>query len=71
MGSVKREVSPTVEVDEFLTVREVAKLLKVSEVRAYQLCEEELPAFRIGRSVRVRRSDLEAWIEESLRAETK
>ena len=71
MGSVKREISPIVEVDEFLTVREVAKLLKLLEVRVYQLCEVELPAFRIGRSVRIRRSDLEAWIEEGLRTETK
>jgi excisionase family DNA binding protein len=67
MGNVKREVSPTVEVDEFLTVREVASLLKVSEVRVYHLCEEELPAFRIGRSVRVRCSDREDFIAEQLR----
>lgn len=71
MGSVKREVSPTVEFDEFLTAREVASLLKLSEVRVYQLFEEELPAFRIGRSVRVRRADLEVFIEERLRAERK
>ena len=28
MGSVRREVSPTVEADEVLTIREVARLLK-------------------------------------------
>jgi predicted DNA-binding transcriptional regulator AlpA len=39
MESARREVSPTVEADEFLTVREVARLLKISEVRVYQLIE--------------------------------
>ncbi len=71
MGSVRREVSSTVGADEFLTVRELARRLKISQVRVNQLCEEGLPPFRVGRSIRVRRVDLDAFIEERLRAERK
>lgn len=44
----------------FLTVAEVAHYLRVSETTAWRWCTSgKLPAFRIGRSWRVRRGDLE------------
>lgn len=47
-----------------LRVPEVARLLGVSRTRAYVLVQRgELPAIRIGQSVRVSRRALEAWIE--------
>jgi excisionase family DNA binding protein len=45
---------------EFLSVKEAAQLLNVSEkvVRA-DITRGRLPAYRVGRLVRIRRSDLE------------
>lgn len=50
---------------ELLTMREVAELLKVSEVTvARWLKQGRLPAFRVGpRAVRVRREDVEQMME--------
>lgn len=51
-----------------MTVEEVAGLLKLSRARCYQLAATgELPVVRIGKSVRVRRDRLEAWLDERSR----
>jgi excisionase family DNA binding protein len=53
------------EKQEFLKVPEVAKVLRIARSRAYELVAEgEIPSLRIGRSVRVSRSDLDRWLEE-------
>ena len=62
---------------EILTVNEVASLLRVSIWHVYELTqprtksgdirEHPLPCLRFGKSVRFRRSDLEAWIEKLVR----
>lgn len=48
---------------EVLTVAEVARYLRVCETTVWRWCSRgKLPAFRIGRSWRVRRGDLELMI---------
>lgn len=52
-----------------LTVRDVAELLAVPVGRVYALCESRdasirLPVVRLGRLVRFRREDVEAYIAE-------
>src|SRR4029453_7855150 len=51
--------------DSLLTIPDVAKALKVSKARAYELLRtKELPSIRIGvRQVRVRKSDLAAYLQ--------
>ncbi len=59
---------------EILTADEVAALLKISKRQVYELARERtqsgdvrshpLPALRIGKSVRFRKSDVEEWIEK-------
>ena len=50
--------------DEFLTASELAKILKISNALAYRMIQiKEIPSFSIGRTVRVRRADLDAFIE--------
>jgi predicted DNA-binding transcriptional regulator AlpA len=59
---------------EILTAGEVAAWLKISKSQVYELAKEHtrkgevrsnpLPAFRMGGTVRFRRSDVEAWIEK-------
>ena len=50
--------------NEVLTVQEVAAYLKLAEKTVYLLIRSgSLNAFRIGRAVRCRRADVEAFIE--------
>lgn len=50
--------------DEILTVPEVSKILKISKSKIYLLIQrKELPHIKIQRNVRIRRSDLEKWLE--------
>ena len=49
---------------EWLKVPEVAEVLRIARSRAYELVADgEIPAVKIGRSVRVSRKDLDRWLE--------
>lgn len=51
--------------DEFLTMQEVMNYLKVSRTAIYSwLNEGKLKAYKVGRSVRFKKSDIEAFIKE-------
>ncbi len=52
--------------DELLTVAEVRAILRLGHTATYEaIARGRLPAIRLPpRSIRVRRRDLEAWIEE-------
>ena len=51
--------------ERLLTMRELAERLQVSPVTAWRLhAERGLRVIKIGRAVRVRESDLEAWLEK-------
>ena len=51
---------------EFLTVEDVAKILRISKVSAYRFIEEcTIPHYRIRRTVRIDKKDLLAYIEKS------
>jgi excisionase family DNA binding protein len=48
----------------FLTVQEVAQLLRVSSMTVYRLIKAgDLPAVRVGRSFQVRDIDVDAYLE--------
>jgi excisionase family DNA binding protein len=50
-----------------LRANEVARFLNVSRALAYRLMQTgEIPVVRVNRSVRVRRVDLESYIEHNL-----
>lgn len=54
-----RDTEPAV-----LTIDEAAKYLRLSRAKTYQLAQHgELPCLHIGRSVRVRRDRLDAWLD--------
>lgn len=47
----------------FLTVAEVADVLRVSTMTVYRLIKaEQLPATRVGRSLRIRPEDVDAYL---------
>jgi excisionase family DNA binding protein len=46
-----------------LTVAEVARLLRVSNMTVYRLIKAgELPALRVGKNYRIREADLQAFL---------
>lgn len=52
--------------DQILTIKEVAKYLKLADKTAYKLAAAgKLPGFKVGGSWRFKRDDLEKWIEEN------
>jgi len=49
--------------NEFLTGADIAKILKISKALAYRLMVRgEIPSIRFGRTVRVKREDLDAFV---------
>jgi putative molybdopterin biosynthesis protein len=53
------------EEDEFLTVEEIAKRMKVKEftVRAW-IQKGELPAYKVGRTLRVKKEDFDEFLKK-------
>ncbi len=50
----------------FLTIAEVASMMRVSKMTVYRLVHnEELPALRVGRSFRVREDDVNEYLRKS------
>lgn len=51
--------------DEILTLKEVARLLKVADKTVYTMAQKkELPAFKVRGQWRFRRGDIDRWINE-------
>lgn len=51
--------------DEILTVQEVAEYLKVSRTTVWRWCKQgDLAAFKAGRSWRIRRSEVERFVDQ-------
>jgi excisionase family DNA binding protein len=49
-----------------MTVKDVAKYLRMSEAKVYKLVKEGvLPVVRIGKTWRFRKDLLDAWLEQS------
>jgi excisionase family DNA binding protein len=56
-------VAQSFEKARFLTVQEVADMLRVSSMTVYRLIKAgDLPAVRVGRSFRVRDTDVDAYL---------
>lgn len=61
---------PVSEVNEIMTITQVAKYLQISEITTYRLVQEgRIPAFKVGRGWRVKREDLKEFIEKQKRGE--
>ena len=56
---------------EVMTVSEVAEYLRVNPQTVYRKAKVgELPAVRIGRAIRFRRVELDAWLIKGIRSES-
>lgn len=62
------EVECSVTNDEVLTIKEVAALLKLAEKNVYSMSQRgEIPVFKVRGQWRVRRSEMETWMDEQPR----
>lgn len=53
----------------FLTLRDVAKLLQLSEKSVYRLAQAgKIPGFKAGGTWRFRREDVDGWVDAQIRA---
>ena len=51
--------------DQIYTLPKVAAYLKISKSKIYHLVsKKEIPHLKIGRNVRIRRADLQIWMEK-------
>jgi excisionase family DNA binding protein len=56
--------------EDWFTIAELGNWLKVGRTTAYKLLRERhIPAYRIGRATRVRRRDVERWLEDEVKIE--
>lgn len=59
-GYEREDYDGTVQLNEYLTPREVMELLAIGKNTFYKMVQSgELPAFRVGKQWRVKRADLE------------
>lgn len=57
---------------DILTVEEVARYLKVTERHVYKLLSDRrIPAFKVGGAWRFKRAQLENWIQDSVKEQSK
>lgn len=50
---------------EFLTISQIQERLQIGKSKAHSLvATRSIPSIRIGRTVRIRRAELERWIED-------
>ena len=60
-----------VSVDQILTIKDVAAILKLAEKTVYSMAQDgELPAFKVRGQWRIRRVDFEKWIAKQAGAGT-
>ncbi|NLG50079.1 MAG: helix-turn-helix domain-containing protein [Chloroflexi bacterium] len=56
--------------DTLLNVKQVAEYLQLKESTIYSWAQDgKIPAIKIGRTWRFRRSDLDGWLERHLKGE--
>lgn len=49
----------------FLTVSEMAQLLRIGRSSAYELCNSnQFPVLRVGKSIRIPKKGLHDWIDD-------
>ena len=57
--------------EKIYTVPEVARYLKMSPSKVYNLVQtNEIPHLKIGRNVRIKQSDLDRWLDEQTRPDS-
>lgn len=57
--------------DTLLNVKQVAEYLQLKESTIYSWAQDgKIPAIKIGRTWRFRRTDLDSWLERHLKHET-
>lgn len=53
--------------DEWMSPQDLQDWLGFGKVKTYKIFHEEIPHYRLGKSLMARRDDVEAWLEEQRR----
>jgi excisionase family DNA binding protein len=72
MSKKQKPIAPKRKEDypEIMTVNQVAEYFQISDMTTYKLVQEgTIPAFKIGRHWRVKRDDLDEFIDKLLKGE--
>lgn len=57
-------MTDSLQMERLMTVDEMATFLRISRAKAYQMAKDgTIPTVRMGRSVRIRRDHLMAWLD--------
>jgi excisionase family DNA binding protein len=65
MKDIPEEPARVPAIGRFLTVAEIARRLRVSNMTVYRLVKSgQLPAVRVGRGIRVREDDVRRYLEQ-------
>jgi excisionase family DNA binding protein len=60
-----KQLSGSTDAD-IMTVHDVAGYLRLSEAKVYKMAQEsDLPAFRLGKSWRFRKAQIDEWIRKA------
>lgn len=60
---MNRNTTYTAPIDEFITVADVQRYLKISQSAAYSLTHaKDFPVFRLGNSIRIPKAAFFAWV---------
>lgn len=63
-GYEREDYDGTIELNDYLTPREVMELLAIGKNTFYKMVQSgQLPAFRVGKQWRVKRADIEPWAD--------
>ncbi len=58
--------------DEIMTVKELAEYLKIAEKTAYRFAAEgKVPGFKVGSAWRFKKSEVDQWINQQSKKESK
>ncbi len=72
MEPIINQIPETMQIEKLLKSSDIARLLNISKSFAYLLMQSgELPTVKLGKSVRVRPSDLEQYIKWNISSRTK
>ena len=50
--------------NEYLTVDEIAEILRVERITASRIVRKEKLGFKVGKKVLIKRKDLQVWLDE-------
>jgi excisionase family DNA binding protein len=68
LGVDELEITRTTVYPEYMTLTELARYSSISKSTLRNWLKIDMPHYRVGRSIRVKRNDFDAWLDRKFRA---